>query len=158
MLRWLGQRWRQVRWRLAVCYFLIGGVSLLLLGALGISVGIVLIEQATVNLVERQVALAAEALARDPAPPGGERIPKPSWLESDSFTGVVADGGRPFLRTYRNGLAHDVPFDDSFAQMLERASEVEIEVAGPRPGSPGAKRRTSEPGAVPKARRKGPPS
>lgn len=158
MLGWLRHIWRQVRWRLAVCYFLIGGVSLLLLTALAISVGIVLIEQATVNLVERQVALAVETLARDPAPPGGQSIPPPPWLQEDTFTGIVSDGGRPFLRTYRKGVAHDLPIDESFANMLERASEVEIEPAGPRPGSPGAKRREGEPGAGGKGRRKGPPS
>lgn len=158
MFGWFTSRWRQVRWRLAVCYFLIGGVSLLLLSALAISVGIVLIEHATVYMVERQVALAVESLARDPAPPGGQSMPPPPWLQEDTFTGIVSDGGRPFLRTYRKGVAHDLPIDESFAKMLERASEVEIETAGPRPGSPGTKRRDGEASVRSKGRRKGPPA
>jgi len=154
MLKWVSSIWRQVRWQLAICYFLIGGVSLLLLGALALSVGIVLIEQASVNLVERQIALAVEALARAPMPVSAERVPAPSWLKEETFTGIVAEKGRPFLRTFRQGAVYDVPLDETFAEIVAEASEVEVELVGPRPGGGDAKRR----GLAAGQKRKGPPA
>ncbi|MBK9167206.1 MAG: SpoIIE family protein phosphatase [Bryobacterales bacterium] len=61
--RGLARRWAELRWKLLVCYILIGGVSVLLVAAFGATAANLLILRGSAVAVERQVDLVIQSAA-----------------------------------------------------------------------------------------------